>query len=336
MNIAIVGAGITGITLANLLHNKHEVHLMEQSNHIGGACYDEYNEYGVLVQKYGIHIFHTNNKTVWDYLGQFTEWREYIHRVASYVDCQTYVGVPFRARGNDWTKKEYMKYVVEPFNEKRWCCKWDDLPGYVKSRLSFEDNKDFDNYGYFTDKYQGVPIGGYTQMFNRMLDGIEVTLNRKFSANDIKNYDKVIYTGCVDYLLNEITGDVAPLTYIGLDFKYKTVRLESNDDFAQPYPAINYPRMYDYIRVHETKHLTGQKLPYSSLIYESTKLVKDYIKDTSYLCYPYFGMDERAGKYRHDLKTVAPNVIPAGRMGTYHYIDSDDAVEEAIKLAEAF
>lgn len=333
MHIAIVGSGITGITLANLLKDTHDVTLIEQSNHIGGACYDEYNEYGVLVQKYGIHIFHTNNKDVWDYLGKFTEWHEYIHSVASYVDNQTYVGVPFRARGNGWNRKQYMKYVVEPFNEKRWCRKWKDLPDYIKSRLSFNDNKDFFNYGYFDDKYQGVPTGGYTKMFMKMIDGIKTVTNYKFGTKDIKDYDLVIFTGCVDYLLNEVE-QVEPLTYIGLDFKYKTERLNSNDDYLQPYPAINYPRMYDYIRVHETKHLTGQKIPYSTQIFETTRLVTDYIEDTSYLCYPYFGFDKLAEKYRNRLKQFYPNIMFCGRMGMYHYLDADDAVEKAMKLAE--
>lgn len=333
--IAIVGAGITGVTLANLLHDTNDVTVFEQSNHIGGSAYDEYNEYGVLVQKYGIHIFHTSNKEVMDYLRRFADWRTYIHRVASCVHGTEYVGVPFAARGNDWDKETYKKYVVDKFNEKRWCTSWENLPDTVKNRLDFTDNTDFNDWRYFSDTYQGVPIGGYTQMFTRMLDGIEIRLNSKFTAADIDKYDLVIYTGCADYLLDEISPrKVSPLTYIYLDFQYETRRVESLDGFLQPYPAINYPDMFDYIRVHESKHLTGQLLPYSTLIYETTHKVKFFIDDTSKLCYPYFNSDFDAKLMRTEIKDLRPNVMFAGRMGLYQYIDMDEAVEQSMRIAK--
>ena len=254
-DILIVGAGFAGCTLAERFASQlnRKVLLVERRNHIGGNAYDYYNEDGILVQKYGPHIFHTKMKKVWDYLSQFTEWNEYVHRVIAKVDGkEVYLPINLdtmeRLYERKFTAKELKRFFekrkikldrvtnakdvvisqvgeelyelfFKNYTKKQWGVYPDELDPQVTNRLSVRLNRDT---RYFTDKYQGIPIHGYTKMFEKMLDNrnIHILLNTDYKEiMDYVKFDRLIFTGPIDYFFDYVHGK---LPYRSLDFKFKT------------------------------------------------------------------------------------------------------------------
>ncbi|HET9227026.1 MAG TPA: UDP-galactopyranose mutase, partial [Thermoanaerobaculia bacterium] len=293
----IVGAGYAGSVLAERLARGagKKVLLVDRRPHIGGNAYDCYDDAGILIHKYGPHIFHTNSKEVFEYLSEFTEWRPYEHRVRASVDGQL-VPIPINldtinqlyglklnsmevegffaslaeARETIRTSedvvvsrvgRELYEKFFRGYTRKQWGLDPSQLDAMVTSRVPVRTNRD-DRY--FTDSYQAMPQRGYTRMFENMLDhpNIKVLLNCDY--HEIKEevaYDKLIFTGPVDEYFGYRYGK---LPYRSLHFDFRTV----NQERVQPVAVVNYPNEHLYTRVTEFKQLTGQEHPKSTLVYE--------------------------------------------------------------------
>ena len=351
----IVGAGFAGSVLAERLASvaNKKVLLIDKRNHIGGNAYDHYNEAGILVHKYGPHIFHTNSADVFDYLSKFTEWRNYQHRVLAAVDGQmvpmpinlttinTLYGLNltsaelesfFEARAEKITPvrtsedvvvskigRELYEKFFRGYTRKQWALDPSELDASVTARVPTRTNKD-DRY--FTDTFQSMPLHGYTRMFEKMLHhpNIRVMLNTDYKdiVGEV-DFKKLIYTGPVDEYFDYCFGK---LPYRSIQFKFETL---SNNSF-QPVGTVNYPTDYAFTRITEFKHLTGQTHEKTTVVYEFPKAEGD----------PYYPIPrpENAALYKkyQTLAETAPDVIFAGRLGTYKYYNMDQVVAQALSL----
>ncbi|WP_432710463.1 UDP-galactopyranose mutase, partial [Pedobacter sp.] len=293
----IVGAGFAGSVLAERLANQanKKVLIIDKRNHIAGNAYDHYDESGILVHKYGPHIFHTNSKDVFNYLSQFTEWRNYQHRVLANVDGQL-LPIPInlntinRLYGLNLSSDEVTKFFeakAEKKNEistsedvvvsvvgrelyekffrgytrKQWALDPSQLHASVTARVPTRTNRD-DRY--FTDTYQAMPLHGYTRMFEKMLDhpNIHIMLNTNYRdvVGDL-SFKELIFTGPIDEFFDYRHGK---LPYRSIDFKFETL----DQEVFQETGTINYPNDYAFTRITEFKHLTGQKHHKTSVVYE--------------------------------------------------------------------
>jgi UDP-galactopyranose mutase len=351
----IVGAGFAGSVLAERLArgSNKKVLLCDKRPHIGGNAYDHYNEDGILVHKYGPHIFHTNSREVFEYLSRFTEWRSYQHRVRACVDGQI-VPIPINLDtintlyGLNLTSFEvadFFKKVAEQvervktsedvvvsqvgrelyekffrnYTRKQWGLDPSELDASVTSRIPTRTNRD-DRY--FTDTYQAMPLYGYTRMFENMLDhpNIKVLLNCDYREveKDIP-FREMIYTGPVDAFFDYRYGK---LPYRSLEFKHET----HNVAVYQQAPVINYPNEHLYTRVTEFKYLTGQEHAKTSIVYEFPQSEGD-----AYYPVP---RKENAALYA-DYKALAdatPGVHFVGRLATYKYYNMDQIVAQALTV----
>ncbi len=351
----VVGAGFAGSVMAERLASSLDarVLLIDRRNHIAGNAYDHYDDAGILVHRYGPHIFHTASRDVFEYLSRFTEWRSYQHRVVAAVDGQL-VPIPINldtinqltnGRFSSSELDAYFRSVAEPVSEvrtsedvivskvgrelyekffrnytrKQWGLDPSQLDASVTSRIPVRTNRDG---RYFTDAYQAMPLHGYTRMFERMLDhpNINVMLGTDYrEVQGLIPYDALIYTGPIDEFFDHRFG---VLPYRSLDFKFETV----NASVHQPAPVINYPNEYAYTRVTEFKYLTGQEHPKSTIVYEFPKDGGD----------PYYPVPrpENNELYRRyeKLAQATDNVHFVGRLATYKYYNMDQVVAQALTL----
>jgi UDP-galactopyranose mutase len=351
----IVGAGFAGSVLAERLASQldKKVLIIDKRNHIGGNAYDHYNEQGILVHKYGPHIFHTNSRDVFEYLSQFTAWRPYEHRVLASVDGQV-VPMPInldtinKLYGLNLTSFEvdaFFKSVAEEvvqvrtsedvvvskvgrelyekffrnYTRKQWGMDPSELDRSVTSRVPVRTNRD-DRY--FTDTYQSMPLHGYTAMFDKMLShpNIKIMLNTDYhEILDVIPFREMIYTGPVDEYFDFRYGK---LPYRSLEFKHETL----DKPLHLPAAVVNYPNEHAYTRVTEFKYLTGQEHPKTSIVYEYPQAEGD----------PYYPVPrpENAELYRKYKKLAdgTPDVHFVGRLATYKYYNMDQVVAQALTL----
>jgi UDP-galactopyranose mutase len=349
----IVGAGFAGSVIAERLARglNKKVLLIDRRNHIGGNAYDCYDDHGLLIHKYGPHIFHTASREVFDYLTRFTPWRQYQHKVLASVDGQL-VPIPInldtinrlyglsltsfqmeeflasRAEKIDTMRtsedvvvgkvgRELYEKFFRGYTRKQWGLDPSELDAQVTARVPTRTNRD-DRY--FTDAYQAMPKFGYTRMFEKMLDhpNIKVMLNTDYrEARDMAGFKELVFTGPVDEYFDCRYGR---LPYRCLEFKHETI----NKEWAQPVAVINYPNDYDYTRVTEFKHLTGQEHQKTSVVYEYSRADGD----------PYYPIPraENAELYRkyHLLAEQTPHVHFVGRLATYKYYNMDQVVAQAL------
>ena len=355
----IVGSGLYGAVCAYELKKRGKsVLVLEKRDHIGGNIYTEKVE-GINVHRYGAHIFHTHNKAIWEYINQFAEFNNYINQpVARYKDeCYN---MPFNM--NTFTKlwrdvftpaeaqkrieeeraegytdnpqnleeqainlvgKTIYEKLVKGYTQKQWGRKCTELPAFIIKRLPVRFT--FDN-NYFNDRYQGIPVGGYTQIIEKMLDGVEVKLGCDFFADKEKYLamaDKVIYTGAIDRYYDYCYGAL----------EYRSVRFETEVLDCPNYQGnavINYTA-YDvpYTRIIEHKHFEFDSTSPKSVIsreYSSTWKLGDE---------PYYPVnDEKNGKLYLKYKELADRedkVIFGGRLGQYKYFDMDDVIDSALE-----
>lgn len=349
----VVGAGFAGSVLAERLANGRgeTVLVVDRRPHIGGNAYDHYDDAGILIHKYGPHIFHTNSQAIFDYLSQFTEWRPYEHRVLAKVGGQL-LPIPInldtvnKLYGLSLTSEEMTEFLsqrAEPvenirtsedvvvsqvgrdlyekffrgYTLKQWGVDPSELDRSVTARVPTRTNQD-DRY--FTDAFQFMPAGGYTRMFEKMLKSsrIHVMLNADF--RDVRKEvaaRRIIFTGPVDEFFNFRFGK---LPYRSLRFDHQTFQ----EEWRQPVAVVNYPMSEDYTRVTEYKHLTGQKHPSTSVTYEYPAAEGD----------PYYPIPrpENAALYRRyeALANASENVWFAGRLATYKYYNMDQVVGQAL------
>jgi UDP-galactopyranose mutase len=351
----IVGAGFAGSVLAERLASiaDKKVLIIDQRNHVAGNAFDYYNEDGVLVHKYGPHIFHTNSKNIIDYLSQFTSWRPYEHRVLASVDGQL-VPIPInlntinqlyglnlcsekveqffiqRAEKVEKVKtsedvvvskvgKELYEKFFRNYTKKQWDLDPSELDASVAARIPVRTNRD---NRYFTDAYQMMPLHGYTKMFENMLShpNIKVMLNTDYrEIADIIPYKNLIYTGPIDEYFNYCYGK---LPYRSLNFKFETYDVERFQNTG----TINYPNEYAYTRITEFKYLTGQQHRKTTIVYEYPTAEGD----------PYYPIPrlENAEIYRkyEALAATMTNTYFTGRLATYKYYNMDQVVAQSLTL----
>lgn len=377
MDALIIGSGFAGATVANKLANQgKKVKIIEKRNHVGGNCYDCYDEYGILVHLYGPHIFHTNSDEVYEFLSEFTDWYDYSHEVVGNVYGKI-IPIPFNLntlnivfgdeKGNDLKKKlidtygqnarvpilelqknedegiqEVAKYVYEniflKYTMKQWNQKPEEVDQSVTARvpvlLSY-DNR------YFQDKYQGMPLEGYTHIFKKMLDhpNIEIELNK--DAKDILSFDfdhhkiyvnnelfegPIIFTGAIDELFDCSLGR---LPYRSLEFKFE----HYNQEYYQEKGVVNYTVSEDYTRITEFKYLTGQKKEDTTIIKEYPRKYEDSSKQV-----PYYAILSEENKAIHSkyVELVKPfqHFYLLGRLAQYKYYNIDGIVLEALSLVK--
>jgi UDP-galactopyranose mutase len=351
----IVGAGFAGSVLAERLArgSNKKVLLCDKRPHIGGNAYDHYNEDGILVHKYGPHIFHTNSREVFEYLSRFTEWRPYQHRVRASVDGQI-VPIPINLDtintlyGLSLTSFEvadFLKRVAEPreqirtsedvvinsvgrelyekffkhYTRKQWGLDPSELDASVTARVPTRTNRD-DRY--FTDTYQAMPLHGFTRMFENMLDhpNIKILLNCDYREIEKEiPHREMIYTGPVDAFFGYCYGK---LPYRSLEFKHET----HNTQTFQSAPVVNYPNEHLYTRVTEFKYLTGQEHPKTSIVYEFPKSEGD-----AYYPVPRKENAEIYAQYKA-LADRTSKVHFVGRLATYKYYNMDQIVAQALTV----
>lgn len=365
----IVGSGFSGSTMARLIAEKldEKVVVVDKKDHIAGNSYDYRDENGIMIHKYGSHIFHTNNEKVWSFLKQFTDFNTYMHEVVGILDGIE-AQIPFNfttlyqifpetlakrleeklLKKFEYNKKvpilEFQKqddedlkflaeYVYEKiflnYTTKQWGVSPKDVDGAVTARVPVYLSKD---NRYFQDKYQGVPLEGYAKLVEKMLDypNIEVILNKDFAEFKKENSD-LVKNARIFY-----TGSIdeffdykfGKLPYRSVNFKFET----HNREFYQTHACINYPNNYDFTRIHEYKHYLNDKS-------EKTVIAKEYSeffelgKNERY--YP-IASEENAKlyqKYLDEAKNLK-DVYFFGRLGDYKYYNMDLAVARAIELFE--
>ncbi len=357
----IVGSGLCGATIANKLKEKGKtVLVIEKRNHIAGNVYTE-NIEGINVHKYGAHIFHTDYKDVWDYVNSFVEFNRYTNSPIARINNEVYnmpfnmntfskiwkdVFTPEEAKNKIESEKKEMdgkepsnleeqaislvgrtiyEKLVKGYTEKQWNRKCTDLPAFIIKRLPVRFT--YDN-NYFNDRYQGIPIGGYTLLVQRMLEGIEVKLDTNFFDNKeeyTKNCDKIIYTGAIDEYFNYSLGH---LEYRSLLFDTKVLDVENYQGNA----VVNYTGTeVDYTRVIEHKHFENTSSPKTVITYEYPADYKEGME--KYYTINDDKNNELASKYK-ELASKEDNVIFAGRLAEYKYYDMDDVIKRAFEIVE--
>ena len=349
----VVGAGFAGCVLAERLAAglDKRVLLVDKRPHIGGNAYDHYDDHGVLIHKYGPHIFHTNSREVFTYLSRFTEWHPYQHRVRAWVDGRL-VPIPinldtinelYGTNFNAFELGEFYKSVAEPrpelktsedvilnqvgrelyekffrnYTRKQWGLDPSELDAAVTARVPTRTNRD-DRY--FTDAYQAMPLRGFTRMFERMLahGNIKILLNTDYhEIQDSILYDEVIFTGPIDEYFDYRFGK---LPYRSLRFEWETLNVAQ----AQPVAVVNYPNDNLYTRVTEFKHITGQQHAKSTRVYEYPQAEGD----------PYYPIPRAANaalyKRYQAVAEATPGVHFVGRLATYKYYNMDQVVAQAL------
>lgn len=360
-DIVIIGAGISGAVLAQQAAAAgKKVLVLEKRNHIAGNCYDYIDENGVLVSKYGAHLFHTNDEGVWEYVNRYSAWYPWEHRVLAMVDGEL-VPVPVnittvnKLLGTNMSTEEEMKtwlgehtvsnsnptngkeaalarvgeYLYEKmfrhYTKKQWDKYPEELDASVLNRIPVRTNHD-DRY--FSDKYQALPQGGYTQLFERILDhpNIEVKLNTDyFDVKDkISGYEKLIYTGPIDRFFNFAYSELHPLEYRSINFVSETVEAE----YFQPNSVVNYPgKEVGFTRIIEYKHFGNQQS-------KRTTIVREYTTDEGE---PYYPVPTEKNRLTYELYRKAAEALPdvyfVGRLANYKYFNMDQAFRNALDVA---
>lgn len=351
----VVGAGFAGSVVADRLARSFgkKVMIVDRRPHVGGNAYDHYDDAGLLVHKYGPHIFHTNSRDVFEYLSQFTEWRPYEHRVRASVQGKLVpmpinldtVNTLYDLHLESEELEKYFASVAEPrtvirtsedvvvsrvgrnlyeqlfrgYTRKQWGLDPSELDAAVAARLPVRTNRD-DRY--FTDTYQAMPLHGYTRMFENMLDHRNISLVLGVDYREIiadVPYRAMVYSGPIDEYFDYAFGK---LPYRSLEFRHQTLEVPS----LQPVAVINYPNENPYTRVTEFKHLTGQ-------IHNKTSIVYEYPRSEGEPYYP-IPRAANAALYAQyqQLAAATPNVHFVGRLATYKYYNMDQVVGQALAL----
>lgn len=353
----VVGLGFAGAVCAERLASAGwRVHAIDRRPHIAGNAFDERDAHGLLIHRYGPHIFHTNSKKIFEYLSAFTAWRFYEHRVLAEVDGQR-VPIPInrttlnKVYGLDLDEAgaaAYLESVREPresvrtsedvvvgsvghdlcdkffrgYTRKQWGLDLSELAAGVAARIPTRTN---DDDRYFTDSFQFMPADGFTAMFARLLahPDITVEVGRSFPDGfDLGSYDHIVYTGPIDAYFGYRHG---ALPYRSLRFDHAH---EPDVEFIQEVTTVNFPNTHDYTRITEFKRMTGDKGRGSSYVKEYPQASGD----------PYYPIPRRENeelyqKYK-ELADAEPNVTFVGRLAQYRYYNMDQVVGAALTAAE--
>ncbi len=356
----IVGAGLYGSIFANESRKRgYRCLVVDKRKHIGGNCYTQ-NINGINVHKYGAHIFHTSKEKVWNYLNSYVRFNHYINSPVANFNGKLYnlpfnmntfyqlwgVTTPLEAKKKIEEQKSEFSHIKEPknleeqalvlggrdiyeklikgYSEKQWGRSAIDIPAFIIKRLPFRFT--FDN-NYFNDPYQGVVVGGYTSLFEKLLEGVEVKLNTDYftERNELEQLaEKIVYTGPIDQFFEYKFG---PLEYRSLRFEQEL--LQEVDNY-QGNAVINYTESeVPYTRIIEHKHFEfGQQA--------GTVITKEYPSDWKVGDEPYYPINDVINNKKYseysNLGNNIPNVIFGGRLGTYKYYNMDQVVDEVLSF----
>ena len=354
----IVGAGLFGAVFAHEMKARGKKCLViDKRSHIGGNCYTEKIE-GINVHKYGAHIFHTSDRYIWDYINQFAEFNNYINSPIAVFKDELY-NLPFNM--NTFSKmwnvktpeeakaviksqiekldiseprnleeqalklvgKDVYKKLIKGYTEKQWGRKCSELPAFIIKRLPLRFT--YDN-NYFNDRYQGIPIGGYTQIFEKLLNGIEVKMNTQYKdINCEKIAEKTVFTGCIDEFFDYRLGEL----------EYRSVRFETeliDTENFQGNAVVNYTDTdIPYTRIIEHKHFEFADT-------SKTVISREYSAEWKRDIEPYYPINDEKNslllKKYQALASEYPDIIFGGRLGEYKYYDMDKVIEAAMQKAE--
>ncbi|WP_168385548.1 UDP-galactopyranose mutase [Erwinia amylovora] len=361
--ILIVGAGFSGVVIARkLAENGHKIRVIDRRNHIAGNCYDARDqETNVMVHTYGPHIFHTDNKEVWDFINQFTNMMPYINRVkATYNgkvfslpinlhtinqffnktcspdearklieskgDSSIESPVTFEQQALRFVGRELYEAFFKGYTIKQWGMEPSELPASILKRLPVRFNYD-DNY--FNHKYQGMPEKGYTEMIENMAQhpNITIELNVDYNNEERSSYDHIFYSGPLDAFYNNQFGR---LGYRTLDFE----RFSYDGDY-QGCAVMNYSEQdVPYTRITEHKYFSPWETHEKSICY---KEFSRSCEESDIPYYPIRQMGEMNILHKYlDLAEKEKNITFVGRLGTYRYLDMDVTIAEALNTAETY
>lgn len=355
----IVGAGLFGAVFAHEMNEKGKKCLViDKRSHIGGNCYTEKIE-GINVHKYGAHIFHTSDRYIWGYVNQFAEFNNYINSPIAVYKEELY-NLPFNM--NTFSKmwniktpkeakaviksqiekldiseprnleeqalklagKDVYEKLIKGYTEKQWGRKCSELPAFIIKRLPLRFT--YDN-NYFNDRYQGIPIGGYTQIFEKLLNGIDVRLNTKYKdISKEKIAEKTVFTGCIDEFFDYCLGE---LEYRSVKFETEIIDTENFQGNA----VVNYTDAdIPYTRIIEHKHFEYGTQP-------TTVISREYPAEWKREIEPYYPINDDKNnilfkKYRV-LAEEHKDVIFGGRLGQYKYYDMDKSIRSALDTVKA-
>ena len=362
----IIGAGFSGATIANLIATKlnEEVIVIDKKDHIAGNSYDYRDKNGIMIHKYGSHIFHTSNEKVWNFVSQFGKFNQYMHKVIAIIDgIETTIPFNFNTlydvfpqtlakrleekllekfeynkkvpilefqKQDDEDLKYLANYVYEKvflhYTTKQWGVAPEDVDGAVTARVPVYLSKD-DRY--FQDKYQGIPLEGYTKLVEKMLShpNIKVELNKEYkpTTEEASEYKRIFYTGPIDEYFNYQFGQ---LPYRSVYFELE----EYDREFYQSNSVVNYPCNYDFTRIHEYKHYLKDKSTKTVITKEYSEFF-ELGKNERYYPIPKEENTILYNKYLEEAKKLK-NVYFCGRLGDYKYYDMDKAILRAIELFE--
>lgn len=354
--VLVVGAGITGATIAYLLNktDNYNITVIEKQSTVGGACSDSFNNCSYL-QEHGPHIFHTKSILVWNFISQFVSWFPYTHKVKSLIKDK-YVDFPINqnsindilggipeyrnfAEGKNYSFEELQNnenigvqrlgdlifdYAFRNYSQKQWGAIPDKE---VLGRVTAYRNSKVD--AYFPDEYQGIPLDGYTTMVVLMTMGIELHTEKTVTPDMLSEYDHVFYTGSLDELCDYELGELP----------YRSCKFDNHlysGRYLQQCAVINYPNDYAYTRSTDYSYFN----PFCDNGIVTYEYPCAYNKnDTTLTRYYPIKSEENLKLYESYVKLVSekyPNVIPAGRLGTYKYLNMDAAIEQAFNTVEKF
>lgn len=362
----IVGCGISGAVAARILADQfgESSLLVDARSHIGGNCHDFYDENHICIHKYGAHIFHTDVQPVWEYLGRFTQWHPYMHKVLGLVDGQ-HVPIPFNLNSIRMTFPEFLASRLEEklvsrfgfgsripiqelrrseekelvflatyiyrkvflgYTQKQWGVTPDKLDPTVLARVPFHISRD-DRY--FQNRWQGIPRHGYTAMITSMLDHPRITVKTDTAWNDVKEEfrrsgARIFYTGPVDELLDWRFGEL-PWRSVRQDFH------EFDREFFQSVAVVNYPENHDFTRISEYKYFLADQSPRTVVSFEYPCAWK---RGENEPAYPVAGEGSHSlhRQYVEAAREEYGDIHFLGRLGDYRYYDMDKAVARVFSV----
>lgn len=357
----VVGAGISGSILARKLAETldEKVLIIDSKDNIAGNCYDYKDKNGITIHKYGSHIFHTNNEEVWKFLNRFSSFNTYMHKVYAVIDgIKTTIPFNFNTlydlfpqsmaetfehkllktfkynskvpilkfkKTNDKDLNFLADYIYKKvflnYTQKQWGAQPDEIDSAVTARVPVLISKDS---RYFQDKYQGIPLNGYSKMIEKMLNhpNIEIKLNTDFKNIKTYSFKRIFYTGSIDSFFDYEYGI---LPYRSVSFKF--------EEFARPFyqenSVVNYPNNYDFTRIHEYKYYLSEQTAKTVIAKEYSE---KFIPDKNDRYYPINNTVnlELYNKYKYIAKKLE-NVWFLGRLGDYKYYDMDKAAARALE-----
>ncbi|SFH80346.1 UDP-galactopyranose mutase [Halpernia frigidisoli] len=361
-DILIIGAGISGSVLARQYAELGKsVLIIEKRDHIAGNCFDYYDKNGILTSKYGAHLFHTNDEEVWEYVNKFSTWYPWQHKVIARVDDKT-VPIPVNITTvntlfgenitteremQDWLQRNRVAFdnpkngqeavlnrvgevlydkMFRHYTKKQWDKYPEELHASVLERIPVRDNYD-DRY--FSDKHQALPRGGYTKLFENILDhpNIQILLNTDYFEvqERLGCFEKLFYTGPIDRFFQFNENLKEKLEYRSINF----VREEIDQEYFQESSVVNYPgKEVDFTRIVEYKHFGDQKSG-------KTSIVKEYTVDKGEPYYPVPNQknQEIYAQYKLEADKLT-DVYFVGRLANYKYFNMDQAFKNALDLFE--